>query len=181
MQSFICCFLFGVVFAWMQARGTFARLRRIHWLQYAAPIAIIAALPLAGQQQSRGEFPVIIYMAPALTVVFFVHCSAAATAFFRTALSRFLGEISFPLYLIHFSVLVSLTSGAIVFADRHGGLTSARIWAIALASITASLVLARAFGVVETVTQRACNAIGRLVPASSQNRHRRLRGASSPG
>jgi peptidoglycan/LPS O-acetylase OafA/YrhL len=181
MQSFVGCFLFGMVFAWMQARGTFAGLRQIRWLQYAAPIAIVAALLFAGQLQSFGQLPALAYMAPAVALVFFVHCSAAATAFFRTALSRFLGEISFPLYLVHFAVLVSLTSAAIVFADRHGGLTTARIWAIALASVAASLVLALAFRTVEMWTQRACNAIGRLVPASSQDGNRRLRDASSPG
>ncbi|MGA8611581.1 MAG: hypothetical protein WB760_07645, partial [Xanthobacteraceae bacterium] len=109
------------------------------------------------------------YVMASAVIVFFVHCNLAVTKFFRSSISRFLGKISFPLYLVQYSVLISFMSGAIVFANMHGGLNWLSISIISALSIAVSLLASAIFLPIEQMTHAICNFIGRMLPVGSRS------------
>ena len=80
-----------------------------------------------------------------------LHC-APLRRFFGTPLSLRLGQLSFPLYLVQFVVLISLTSRLIVAVDALGWLNLPGAFVIAALSLAATLWLAQAFLPVEILT-----------------------------
>jgi peptidoglycan/LPS O-acetylase OafA/YrhL len=82
-------------------------------------------------------------------VVFMVYSSRHLAWFFATGLSRYLGNISFPLYVIQFNVLVSITSFAILYANDAGFLKSHYAFIIPLTSVVITLVLATCIAFIE--------------------------------
>ena len=72
--------------------------------------------------------------------------------------SRVLGEISFPLYLVQFAVLITLTSWLIVRCVDPVQPARATLYAIAAVSAAANLALAYGFARVERRALRVANA-----------------------
>lgn len=85
----------------------------------------------------------------AVALVFAIHCNRSLVGFFSSPLSRFLGRVSFPLYLTHFAVLASLSSWLIVQAHEAGGIGLTSALAICVISAAACLALATVFEPVE--------------------------------
>jgi peptidoglycan/LPS O-acetylase OafA/YrhL len=81
-----------------------------------------------------------------------VRYSLPAQWFLTLGISQFLGRISFPLYLVQFAVIVSLSAQVIVWAERSGVLTATTAMLIAAGSVLASLALATLFLPIETGT-----------------------------
>jgi len=158
LENYLSCFFAGAIFADWRARGFFTAAGTTRrW----APTAAIAAIGLAdgflhyfGYDVCKPLFAVVLVLA--------IYSSPPFTAFFSKAVSRALGRISFPLYLIQFPVLLSLTSGLIVRAGHNGPLSLVTIWGIALASTAACLLAAIAFEPIEALSR---NAGDRLVTA----------------
>jgi peptidoglycan/LPS O-acetylase OafA/YrhL len=173
------CILYGLIFGRLHTLGFFIWCRKATWIQPVSWVMLGAAL-LFGASTQR-EFWVqgagvlsfmqaaSKYVVAGITIVFFVHCNFAVTRFLRSAISRFLGKISFPLYLVQFSVLISVTSGAIVFANTHGGLNWFSISIISALTIITSLAASVIFLQIERITHSICNSIGRMVSAGSQS------------
>jgi peptidoglycan/LPS O-acetylase OafA/YrhL len=168
MANYLSCFLAGLTFADWRARGVFAPLaQRFGWWSLAAIGAIAAAdglLHWIGAAQGKAIVAVLLALA--------VYLSPQASAFFCGRLSRGLGRISFPLYLIQFPVLMSLTAGLIVRAGASGPLSLAAIWGISLASVAACLLAAIAFEPVEAVARGAGDALVALVKRALRRRVR---------
>lgn len=162
--SYFGCFVAGVLMAHARHHGVMARLHRSAFVQVAGVVLMAATLAFCGYWyvQNRLDRPLEIIL-PAIIIVGLVHSNKALTSFFASAPSRLLGRLSFPLYLIQFPVLVSLTSYAIVFASQHGGLSGTAIWTIALVSTIACLAGAIAFEPVERWTMAATDWIARRV------------------
>ncbi len=164
-HSQISFFLAGVMFARMRQMGIFARLRQAGLLgrwRPPAEAALIAVLMLyAGWVQWTGR-PHPILMSIAL--VFLLHVNKGANRFLRSPVSQYLGRISFPLYLVHFPVLVSFTAATVVFAAAHGGLNPLRIAGICLASAAMSLGAATLFLPIEFLAIYVSRLFGNLVP-----------------
>lgn len=78
--------------------------------------------------------------------------SVPAQRFLSLPISQFLGRISFPLYIVQFAVIVSLSAQLIVMAQASGALNSGMALMIAAASVIASLVLATLFLPAELAT-----------------------------
>jgi len=157
--NFLSCFFAGVAFADWRARGLFAAWgRRFVWPSLAA-IGVIAAadgiLHCFGWQPGKTAFAIVLMLA--------VHASPPLVAFFSGRLSRALGRISFPLYLIQFPVLLSATSWLIVRAGAAGPPSLFAIWGISLASVAGCLLAAIAFSPIETLTRRLGDALVAVV------------------
>jgi peptidoglycan/LPS O-acetylase OafA/YrhL len=171
MSNYLSCFFAGMTFADWRARGFFNPPgRRCCW----APLILIAAVGAAdgllhcvGYDGGKAAFAVLLMLA--------VYSSPPLAAFFSGGLSRALGRISFPLYLVQFPVLLSLTSGMIVAASAAGPPTLAAIWGISVASVAACLLAAIAFEPVETVARGAGDAL--IALASWTRRSRTSAGA----
>lgn len=118
------------------------------------PLAILAVLlvgmTLAGSKRLSGETGYVSQVVGnarfqgigAVGLVWILRRYKVLNGFFRARISAFLGEISFPLYVLQFPVLVSATSGAIVALHAKGGLTQGICLAIASFSLLLSIALA---------------------------------------
>jgi peptidoglycan/LPS O-acetylase OafA/YrhL len=156
-------FLFGVIFAAARHAGFFVRMQRSVLMQVVTWLMIAGLGAIAGTIHWRA--PLLTYQPlVAVPLVFAIFCNRVCSNFLANRLSRLLGLLSFPLYLIQFPVFVSVTSAAILYADRHGGLTLPAIWAIALLSLVSCLLAAAAFYPVEVFTKWACDRVARIVP-----------------
>jgi peptidoglycan/LPS O-acetylase OafA/YrhL len=175
----LTCVLSGLVFGRLHAVGLFAWCRKTAWIQPISWMMLGAALLLgsSAQREYWDEAAGVLQFMPssakfvtaAVVTVFFVHCNFAVTKFLRAGFSRFLGKISFPLYLIQFSVLISFTSNVILFANAHGGLNWLSISIIAGLTIIASVLASIVFLPIEQLTHMICNFIGRMVPADRRS------------
>jgi peptidoglycan/LPS O-acetylase OafA/YrhL len=173
------CFLFGLIFGRLHASDFFARCRKTAWIQPISLVILGAALLIGAsvQRQYWIEGAAVLqfmkpsskYVMASVAIVFFVHCNFAMTTFFRARISRFLGKISFPLYLVQFSVLISFMSGAIVFVNMHSGLNWLSISIVSALTIVVSLLASIVFLPIEWMTHTICNSIGRMVPAGSRS------------
>jgi peptidoglycan/LPS O-acetylase OafA/YrhL len=170
MANYLSCFFAGMIFADWRARGFFrARRSRFGWAPLAALCALAAgdgALRWAGENDGKCLIAVILTLA--------VYASPPVSAFFSGGLSRMLGRLSFPLYLVQYPVLISLTSWMIVRAGSNGPMSLAVVWGIALASVSACILAAIAFEPIETLTRRIGDGLvilaTRAFPALSRTR-----------
>jgi peptidoglycan/LPS O-acetylase OafA/YrhL len=114
-QALVVCLILFFAFAALGYPGT--------------PIGAYRSLsPLRG-------FAALVPAFGALLLIGYLELSAGAAKFLDGSLSRFLGELSFPLYLIHVPIICSL--GARIYLD-HGP------YAALLASVVVSLLAAMA-------------------------------------
>lgn len=100
-----------------------------------------------------------ISLISAVMLVFLFYTNNSFVAFFRTPFARWLGGISFPLYAIHFAVLISLTSWMILRAMEGDGLTSGAMAFISVISILLSILVACALRRIEIPYLRFLNLI----------------------
>lgn len=166
MANYLSCFLAGLTFADWRARGFFAAApSRFGWAPLAAAGAFAAAdglLHAVGCDDGKATLAVLLLLA--------IYSSPLASRFFACGLSRALGRISFPLYLIQFPVLLSLTGALIVRAGAAGPLSLAAVWGVSLASVTACLLAAIAFEPIEAVARSAGDALVALVRPKRSSR-----------
>lgn len=165
-KSLLACFMFGALFGLMHARGHFARLRSMPWVATLSVAIMLVGLAFSAHKQIVGHSGARPFTVIAVCFVFFAHCNAPVTAFLRdNPLSRFLGRISFTLYLVHFPVIISLTSFLIVTAKPNDILHLGTALAIAALTVAASIAAAMLFLPIETLTHWICRRIGRLLPS----------------
>lgn len=166
-------FLVGVCLAQWRAGGGLAAVRDARWTAAcsgaagAALWALSSRLALAGREDLQ-----MLVAAPLAAAVFL---NRPACAFLRRPLSLQLGRLSFPLYLMQFPVLVSLTSGLVCRAARLDGATCL---GVATVSVVACLAAAAVFSPVEDLTRRVNRRLVRAVDALGASR-RRLRPRSA--
>ena len=115
-------FLLGLLIALhYRIPGQSPLLRRI------APLALLLAAYYSSSSLRGGlaGLPAIprsdfLTLSAAGLIVFFASLDSPVRAFFENRFSRYLGSISFPLYLTHFLVICSFTSLLMVEIPKHG-------------------------------------------------------------
>jgi peptidoglycan/LPS O-acetylase OafA/YrhL len=171
----VSCFLVGLLFSDLRARGGFAALanpkRRLLFA-----VALVGLLFNAGAAAYSGHHD--YKNLRAIGILFFVFAMPGVSAFFRTPVSQFLGRISFPLYLVQFPVIVSPMCAAMVLAERHGALGRPMAYAIGIGALTLTIGAAWAFVPVERFTARVGAALARF--AQSRQARRSAAGLRSP-
>jgi peptidoglycan/LPS O-acetylase OafA/YrhL len=147
--NYLSCFFAGMAFADWRAHGLFAAMSKCFaWAPWAA-IGVLAATDgtLQWLGSERGKTAI------AIALMFALYASPSLCAFFSGSVSRALGRISFPLYLIQFPVLMSIGSWLTVEAGGDGSLSLAAVWAVSLASAAACVLAALAFAPIETLAR----------------------------
>jgi peptidoglycan/LPS O-acetylase OafA/YrhL len=161
-QDHLACFLAGLGFARLRSLDFFVRAQSDRRVQFVTWIAILVIATLDGFSHwlliGRAWVPLA-----SVLLVFAVFCNRRVCAAFTTRLSHALGRISFPLYLVQFPVLISVTSYAICYAGSRDLLRPWEIAAISATSVLACLAAARAFDPVERFTRWLGNAITSLI------------------
>jgi peptidoglycan/LPS O-acetylase OafA/YrhL len=93
----------------------------------------------------------------AAAVVTAVHLNPDLVRLMQTRLSLFMGRMSFPLYLVHFAILITLTSHLVVAVQARGGVTVASGMLIFAATVVASMAAAWVFANLEERALRGVN------------------------
>ena len=154
-DSMLACFPIGMLCAIARARGGFAWLRRYAITEPVALAGFALALVIGTWCNRVWQG----FLTPSIiaggVAVACVYASARLTRFFSAPLSLWLGQISFPIFLLHFPVIVSFTSGMALLAHAQGLLSPAMIWLIVSASAALCLFISRLFRPVETWAARA--------------------------
>ena len=156
----LSCFVVGMISAKLRFDGVFDALRTSGRAFYLSSGAIVALLAIDGILHSRGFGPLRCPLFAMLLVVL-VSCNRVAECAMTTRLSRFLGRISFPLFLVQFPVIISLTSWMIV-ANERSGFRAPNV-VISLLSLLACVVMAELFMPVERFTAVSCRFLSRWV------------------
>jgi len=158
-QSFYCLFFIGVLFARYRANGVFDRLRASRTWRFAVIALLIAIAIIYTFSKKYPHFwqYININAVFAAALVFCFYASNWTVGFFSSKFSRFLGEISFPLYLVHFGVIISLTSFLTIKFSEAGILDTPHICLIILISIAASIAAAAIFRRIEISALKLVN------------------------
>jgi peptidoglycan/LPS O-acetylase OafA/YrhL len=91
-----------------------------------------------------------------MALVFCAYSQRRLKAFFSSGLSRFLGAISFPVYLLQFQVLISLMSWLVVRQyEAKAQLDDASLLSFAAITVAVTIVAAWGFSRVERLALRA--------------------------
>ncbi len=117
LGSYLSLFLIGIIFGYLRDRGLFA------WLQSNRPAnrvfccaAFLALFWMDREPQRIGLTADDLRLFSAPAFVFVCYASGDVVSLMRTRVSSYLGKISFPVYYIQFAVIVSWTSGCVVYA-----------------------------------------------------------------
>jgi peptidoglycan/LPS O-acetylase OafA/YrhL len=116
--SFFALFFAGVLFSHWRRRGVLERflIDRTHQVAALLILALCVALYIGFGNRDAPGAALRRVMIPlmAMVLVFCAYTQSRLRAFFSGCVSRFLGVISFPLYLLQFQVLISLMSWLVV-------------------------------------------------------------------
>lgn len=142
-NSMYCLFFAGVLLGYARREGWLDQLRaNLPWqvVSVLLPAAVYVVLvPFKGS-------PVAYFdLIAAIVLVVCFYTNRGFLAFFRARVSRILGDVSFPVYLVQFPIIISLMSWMLL----QGDLTRVRLCIIAVAAMAATLVVAQAFRWIE--------------------------------
>jgi peptidoglycan/LPS O-acetylase OafA/YrhL len=157
------CFIAGIIFADLRWAGMFRTLQQKQVMRVLCPIALVSIAVTDGLINAR-DYALLFNYKPFLAIMLtgFIFADARISAFFASPFSALLGRLSFPVYLMQFPVIVSLTSHMIIWFSRGGVVSSVEAIAISTASFVAILIVAAAFEPVEIITREFGNYLVRL-------------------
>jgi peptidoglycan/LPS O-acetylase OafA/YrhL len=165
-SPFLICFLFGMIFGEMRVAGTFKRFAAhsaANWMSATLAIGVGVLLiiyPLLGPPSAgvahRLSFGAAIFL-------FAIYSSNWLQGLLDNRFSRFLGELSFPIYLVHFPMIVSLESYLVVSLCPDGIVNRGWAYVIILVTLLACLLAAMAFVYVERFAIKASNSFFGLI------------------
>lgn len=150
MFPLAACFMAGALIALAERDGVLADVPT-PLISFIASCALLALLAMGAFAQLLGRD--VRTLALIGTCIFLAaRYSLPAQRFFTLGVSQFLGRISFPLYLVQFAVIISLSANAVILVNTNGALTASTALLIGTGSVAASLVLATLFLPVEVAT-----------------------------
>jgi peptidoglycan/LPS O-acetylase OafA/YrhL len=144
MDSLFCLFFAGMFLGQLRLDSFFAkfegnRVQQALWL--AAFVAL--ALILVATYNVK-EKPIFFDMGVAVALVFVLYAQSGIRSFLRGRLSTWIGEISFPIYLVQFALIISFESWLVtLWSARQASL--AWLPMIGLATVVATLFAASLF------------------------------------
>jgi peptidoglycan/LPS O-acetylase OafA/YrhL len=144
------CFVFGSWCAFLRAQGIFARLQ-MRFTAAATGVVVLVALA-EGYANAKGLFwdRKEIFAIP---LVFGIWSSRTLCLFLTNGLSRLLGVLSFPVYLVQYPVMLTYTSWIVLQAAQANILTPIVVPLLGVSSIIMSYGAAALFVPVEVLTR----------------------------
>jgi peptidoglycan/LPS O-acetylase OafA/YrhL len=156
-NPYLGCFIFGMLFGELRASGFFRLLcaqKATNWIALLVIIAVIMSSFVYPSFLSHDRY----FSFAAAFFLFAIYCSKWLQVFFDNRLSHFLGEMSFPIYLIHFPVIISLQSYMVLLLFPNGIVTREGAIIIIGVTVCTSLFVAYCFRPVERFAIKASNA-----------------------
>ncbi|MDO8360041.1 MAG: acyltransferase [Devosia sp.] len=176
MFPLAACFPIGALIALLERDGVLFRAEPSQRESRIATAALLAILVAGALVQMY--LPGLV--APSLLgvgIFLAVKRSLPAQHFLELPVSALLGRLSFPLYLVQYAVIISLSALLIVWLDANDALNLATAILTALGSIAASVGLAAVFLPVEVLT---LGLLRRIDLAFQRWREPKVRGAVVP-
>jgi len=138
LGSVFTLFFVGMLLSMLRKSGYFNKgsNKKITWIL----ILSLCALNFYLRQINHNPSQVTILISSFLVLAFYKN--EFFIQFFSNKFSKYLGKISFPLYLIHFSIIVSFTSYAVIFLSQQNLLNTLNSFFIILLSLVISLLFA---------------------------------------
>lgn len=133
-------FFLGMILGWLRQRGGINYLLQSSCWQVGSTICLFSLVALSDFIATTANIHLRVLLA--LTLLGGVYSNRWLLSFFRNRVSQFLGALSFPLYVMHFAVLISITSYLIIWFDKNGGLSAVAVSLIILASFISSFAAA---------------------------------------
>ena len=158
-SPFLICFIFGMIFGEMRVAGTFKRLAAhpaSNWLSIATVLGVTIGLALVPLLGLATGVPHRLSVGAAV-FLFAIYSSNWLQALFDNRFSHLLGELSFPIYLVHFPLIISLQSYLVVRLCSDEIVTRSTAYLIILVTLTAALLAASMFVYVERFAIKASN------------------------
>jgi len=159
LSEYFSLFFAGLCFALLRQRGVFDRMRASAFGRFGAPALIVAAIAIDTIDSTwrlflndRAPIEGRLYSILAIVIVFGIYSNRGLVHFFGNRVSRWLGTVSFPIYLLHFAVMCSLTSFLLLETTGRGG--PGIYTAIATISILVTLAAAWGFEKLERYSLR---------------------------
>lgn len=153
LSGHLACFLFGMFLARLTESGGLEAFRK--WcpeaVSTAAPIVLVVGDGTLGAL-GYPRLPLVT----AMLVVFFLLASRTHSNLLGGPVSQFLARVSYPLFLLQFPIIVTVTCGAVLLADRWGWPAPIACAVIAVGSFALTLGLAVLFQPVDDLTRRFC-------------------------
>jgi len=160
--SFFSLFFAGMLLGYFRQQGYFEKFLHQRSHQYLA-LGFVAgivgiSIATAGMHRPAALMPLMLLVA--IVLVFCFYTQKHIKAFFCNPLSHFLGEISFPLYLVHFQVLISLMSW-LVIQDyvAKGKVDQLAVLGFACIAVVASVFAAWCFRLIERLVLKRVDAL----------------------
>ncbi|MFT3735918.1 MAG: acyltransferase [Rhodocyclaceae bacterium] len=157
LRSPLGLFLLGVVFAWWGTSGDSARLFSMRWAGPIAGLFLLLCLVLFVSLKET-SIPRLLNMALSAGLVFCLVNLRTAVSLLSSGVSRFVGKISFPLYLVHFQVIVCLQSYLVVQRCARNACQETEYLAIAGVVCVVSIACAYVIALLEGRFLRMANA-----------------------
>ena len=147
-KSYMGLFFLGACFAVLRQRGLLVW--RSRWGARALALALVGWTAWScAHSPDIGNDSEWRHAVRAAALVTAVHLSPDLMRWMSSRLSRLLGELSFALYLVHYVLLVTLTSHAVLWLDRRGRLDEAHAMGVFALTVVSSLLAAWVFTRVE--------------------------------
>lgn len=143
------CFFTGALIALTERDGFV--LKSSPMLNRIATVLLLVCLALAAVVLLNGKSLTWLALL-GMGVFLSVRYSETAQRFLNTPLSQFMGQISFPLYLVQFAVMVSFSGQLILWVNANGMLNVWTAYGIAAASTAVCLLVATLFLPIELGT-----------------------------
>jgi peptidoglycan/LPS O-acetylase OafA/YrhL len=160
--SFFALFFAGMLMGYYRQQGCFEKLLKHRNYQLLAILAVVIifgiSMATSGMHRPAVLLPLMFFVAMVLVFCFYTQCHLKA--FFSNKFSHFLGEISFPLYLVHFQVLISLMSWLVIQDyTAKGSIDQIAFLGFACIAVFVSVLLAWCFRFIERKVLKRADSI----------------------
>lgn len=157
------CFLLGIWMASARQSGVIDQIKRYRNSQILSAAVLVVIAVVSGLKRLNGGFVWEHAAFFAFPFMIAVAVNEGATSFLSSRFSQFLARISYPIFLLQFPVIISVTAWAIVYANSDGFLSGVEVgWIMAL-SLAVCVVAATLFLPIEAFTLRFGKVIGRAL------------------
>lgn len=162
LGAYFSLFFVGMAFSIMRERGYFDGNRR-SFISLLSIVAVLAVIVLEAVLEGTRYKLAQLMMVMASVLVFAIYSNGWMVGFFSNRLSRYLGRISFPLYITHFAVIITVTSWEVIHFQTQGKLDLAHSAIVVSTSVLAAFVVAELFARLE---ERYLSKLDALVTAA---------------
>ena len=159
LGSFYALFFAGTLLGYLRQQGYLENLLNSKRHQFLASCILIATVCMLIATKGAHK-PIILTLPVAMALVFCFYTQQHFKAFFSNKFSHFLGEISFPLYLVHFQVLISLMSWLVIqdYAAK-GSIDQVAFLGFACLTVVVSVLVAWCFRLIEQQILKRADAL----------------------